>query len=126
MPRLSIRGIQEAQRANVRWVAAMRPSGRFGKAIQFATSQAHRYAVSITHVRTGALRASQRMKVNSLKGQIYLDQSARNPISRELTSKYGPVEHARGGTHAFYARTELEAGQRIARAAAAGMMAGVP
>ncbi len=126
MPRLSIRGIQEAQRANVRWVAALRPSGRFGRAIQFATIQAHRYAVSITHVQTGSLRASHRMHVSSLRGEIFIDPAAINPRSRLLTSKYGPVEHGRGGSHAFYARTEIEAGDRISRAAAAGMMAGVP
>ncbi len=112
---MTIKGIQEAQRWNLRAIAALRPSGALGRAIQWGTAAGHRYAVSITHVITGALRASHRMSVSSTQGRIFLDPSARNPRSRQRTAVYGPVEERRGGEHAFYRRTVTEAGPRIAR-----------
>ena len=112
---MTIRGIQEAQRWNVRAIAALRPSGALGWAIVWGTAAAHRYAVSITHVDTGALRASQRMAVSGAQGRIYLDASARNPRTGQRTAAYGPVEEARGGSHAFYRRTVAEAGDAIAK-----------
>lgn len=84
-----------------------------GRAIQWGTAAAHRYAVSITHVLTGSLRASHRMAVSGLQGRISLDPRARNPRSRQRTAVYGPVEEARGGEHAFYRRTVAEAGRKI-------------
>jgi hypothetical protein len=116
----SIQGLQEAQRANARHIAAMKPSGAFGRVVQYATVSAHRYAVSITHVwryKGGGLRASHRMRVYGLRGEISIDPSAVNPRGQR-PSIYGPAEHARGGTHAFYARTEREYGQQAARAGA--------
>jgi len=111
---MTIKGIQEAQRWNARAIAALRPSGALGRAVQWGTAAAHRYAVSITHVDTGALRASHRMAVSGATGRIYLDKTARNPRTRQLTSVYGPIEEKRGGTHAFYRRTAVEAGRKIA------------
>jgi hypothetical protein len=122
---LTINGIQQAQQGNNKVIAALKPGSAFGRAVQYATSEAHRYAVSITHVHTGALRASHRMSVQGLHGSIYLDPSARNPRSNALTSVYGPVEEARGGSHAFYKRTQDEAGPRIAEAAIAGFVRGI-
>lgn len=113
----SISGLQETQRANLRHVTAMKPHGAFGRVIQLTTSAAHRYAVTITHVDTGALRASHRMMISGLRGEIYLDKSAANPRGGR-TSIYGPIEHARGGAHAFYARTESEYGLKAATSGA--------
>jgi hypothetical protein len=110
---MTIKGIQEAQRWNVRAIAALRTGGALGRAIQWGTAAAHRYAVSITHVDTGALRASHRMAVSGAQGKIYLDASARNPRSGQRTAVYGPAEEARGGEHAFYRRTVAEAGSKI-------------
>jgi hypothetical protein len=100
--KLTITGIQEAQAANNRAIAALRPDGAFGRAVQYGTAAAHRYAVAVTHVDTGTLRASHRMEVNGLRGRVYIDPSATNPRSGGRAAVYGPYEHDRGGEHAFY------------------------
>jgi|DewCreStandDraft_4_1066084.scaffolds.fasta_scaffold97844_3 hypothetical protein len=120
----SIQGLQEAQHANLRRINAMKPGGALGRAVQYTTVSAHRYAVSITHVwryKGGGLRASHRMKVSGLRGEIYIDPTAVNPRGQK-PSVYGPAEHARGGTHAFYARTQREYGLSSARAGAYGLV----
>lgn len=125
---VKIWGIQEAQRDNEKRIANLRPAGSFGRAIQYATIQAHRYAASITHVDTGGLRAAHRMSATGLRGMIYIDPDA-SYISRsgkrKKPSQYGPIEHERGGKHAFYARTYAEAGTHITRAAGEGVIAGL-
>jgi hypothetical protein len=72
--------------------------------------------VSITHVWIvlgGGLRAAHRMQREGLAlWRIYLDPLAVNPRGQR-PAVYGPVEHARGGEHAFYERVELERGQDI-------------
>lgn len=114
--RMTITGIQEAQAENNRVIASLQPSGALGRAVQYGTAAAHRAAVGMTHVDTGALRASHRMEVTGLRGRVYIDPSARNPRSRQRTETYGPYEHERGGTHAFYQRTIDEQGQSIEQA----------
>ena len=128
MVEVTIRGIQEAQRANERIIAAMRPRGAFGRAIQVATSRVHRYAIAVSHVDTGAMRASHRMRLQlaQLMGIVSLDQSARNPRSGVPTHVYGYYEHERGGSHAFYARTVQEAGPRIVADAGHMIRRGLP
>ena len=101
----TIEGIQRLQSNNVARIASLRPSGALGQAIQWGTMIAHRYAVVITHVDTGALRAAHRMRVMGAEGRVYIDPAARNPRSGELPMVYGEIEHARGGSHAFYQRT---------------------
>lgn len=120
--RITIRGIQEAQKANARYIANLNPGGALGRAVQYATIETHRYATSLTHVKTGALRASHRMQTYGLRGRIYLDPTAQNPKTRERTAMYGPIENARGGSHAFYERTRDEGGPKIQRAALAGFL----
>lgn len=112
--KLSIRGIQEAQAKNIQRMAALRPSGPFGQLIHGALTTLHRLMTAITHVRTGALRASERMDFEGLRGRIFLDPGARNPDSGVLTSEYGPIENARGGEHAFFDRTVDMAPQAVA------------
>lgn len=115
--RFSIRGVQEAQRENLKMVRAVSPSGGLGRAIQYLAEAAHRFAVSVTHVDTGALRASHRLQYQGAsRWLLYLDPNAANPRSGARTSVYGPVEHARGGEHAFYDRT-LDAGPDLANRA---------
>lgn len=111
--KLSITGIQEAQAANNRAIAALKPSGAFGRAIQYGTLSAHRYAVGLTHVDTGALKSSHRMEVQGLRGRVYIDPGAVNPRSNRRTAIYGEYEHERGGEHAFYERVVNEYGQQI-------------
>lgn len=112
---VTITGVQEAQAANLRRIAALKPGGAFGQAIQYAAATLHRYAVGITHVDTGTLRASHRIRMESggLRAVIYIDAGAVNPRSGQRASVYGPHEHARGGSHAFYARTVSEAGPAV-------------
>lgn len=113
---LGISGIQQAQQANLKMIASLKPNGSLARAIKYGTIQAERYAVSITHVDTGGLRASHRIKFRSYpaEGTIYLDPAARNPRRRNAKpSTYGFYEHNRGGSHAFYERTADEAGPSI-------------
>src|SRR5574341_1622852 len=117
--RATITGIQEAQAANLRLIAAARPEGGLGRAVQYAATAVHRYAVMITHVITGALRASHRIRLaGAARAEIYLDPTATNPRTGERTAEYGPAEHARGGSHAFYERPVSEQGDEIAARAA--------
>lgn len=114
--KLTITGIQEAQAKNNRVIASLRPDGALGRAVQYGTTAAHRYAVGVTHVDTGSLHASHRMEITGLRGRVYIDPSARNPRSRQRTETYGPYEHERGGEHAFYQRTINEQGPSIEQA----------
>lgn len=120
----SITGIQEAQAANAQAIAAASPHGGLGRAVRGATVEAHRYAVSITHVGRywrgrrwiggGSLRASHRMKVSDAEGRIFIDPTTVNPVTRQRPSVYGKYEHRRGYPHNFYERTVNERGQTIA------------
>lgn len=111
--KLTITGIQEAQAANNRLIARMQPRGALERAVLYGTTAAHRGAAVITHVDTVALRASHRMEVSGKRGRVYIDPGAMNPRSGVRTAIYGPVEHARGGGHAFYRRVVDEEGPRI-------------
>jgi hypothetical protein len=115
---LSITGLQEAQQANLRLIAAMKPGGRLAGAVQYGAIEAHRYATAITHVwiyRGGALKASHRIKWNGgLEATVSIDESAVNPRGQR-PAIYGPYEHRRGGEHAFYQRTVDERGATISK-----------
>jgi hypothetical protein len=123
---LTITGIQEVQRANLQAIAALRPQGAFGRAIIYAATAAHRYAVAITHVDTGSLRASHRVEVKGTRGRIYIDPNSVNPRSRTRPVVYGVYEHQRGGSHAFYQRVVDERGSDIADGALRELMRGLP
>lgn len=129
MDDLSIQGLQEAQRDNLRMIRSLQPDGSMGQAVQVATVDMQRYAVSVTHVDSGALRASHRIDYSNsydeARANIFIDPSARNPRSRALTSVYGPVEEARGGSHAFYERTMDEEGDRALDLAANVLIRGL-
>jgi len=125
---ITIRGIQEAQRANLKAIAALSPDGSFGEAIRYGTLAAHRYSVAITHVITGALRASHRVaiKQRGLRGVISIDPSSVRPKSKARPFIYGPYEHARGGSHAFYERVVRERGAEIGTQMIAIVRRGLP
>lgn len=108
--KFDIRDIQKAQALNNQAIAALKPQGAFGQAVKYITVGLHRHAVQITHVITGALRGSHRMSVSGTRGTISIDPSSVRPGGAKPYT-YGPVEHARGGSHAFYDRTVAEAGQ---------------
>ena len=121
----TITGIQEAQRANLEAIAAVRPGGAFGRAVVYATTAAHRYAVAITHVDSGTLRASHRVEVSGLRGRIYIDPGSFKPRTDQKPVEYGPYEHQRGGSHAFYQRVVDEKGQEIGQRAMAMIVGGL-
>ena len=110
---ISIKGLQELQAKNLKRIAALRPSGPLGQAIKDATLGAHRYAVSVTHVLTGSLRASHRAEIKGTRGRIYIDPSAHNPRGKTKPVEYGYYENRRGGSHAFYDRTVEEYGAEV-------------
>lgn len=109
----TIEGLQELQRANEAMIAELQPSGALGRAVKYATTEGHRYAIQITHVDTGTLKAAHRMEVSNVQGRIFIDPSATNPRSGQPVGRYGPIEHDRGGEHAFYQRTIDEQGDQI-------------
>lgn len=113
---VQIYGIQRAQAGILRAANAARVDGGLRSAVKGATVTAHRYAVSITHVDTGALKNAHAIDVRGDRGQIYISPSARRSDGRH-PAQYGPHEHARGGSHAFYERTVREAGRMIGDAA---------
>ena len=119
-PDITIAGIQEAQQGNLELIASLEPRGGLGRAVQYATIEAERYSVAVTHVKTGALRASHRIDLNGLRGRVYVDPSSINPRTGERPADYARDEMKRGGSHAFYERTYNEAGRKIAEAAANG------
>jgi len=120
---LTLKGIQEAQRWNLRAINAMSPSGAFGSGVRTVMVALHRYAVTITHVwrvKGGGLRASHRMQYDDgrLRGRIYIDDSSVNPRGGRPAA-YGPIEEARGGSHQFYGRTVREEAPRVGSRVAA-------
>ncbi len=105
----SIKGIQQAQEWNLRSIAALKPGGAVGRAVQYAVVDLQRYAVMITHIITGTLRASHRIMFSEglgfFLGRIFIDPASINPRTRNRPADYGETEENRGGEHAFYQRT---------------------
>ena len=97
-----------------RAIAAVLPTGELGRAIQFATPEVREYAASVTHRVTGALANAHTWKYIARipMGEVFISPSAQGAGSSR-PSKYGIVEHARGGDHAFYDKTVRERGQAI-------------
>jgi hypothetical protein len=112
-PQLSIQGVQEVMARNNRRIATMETGGAAEDAVRDAIIALHRHVVQIIHVDTGTLRASQRMEVDGLEGMVFIDPSARNPRGKTRPVEYGVYEHARGGEHAFYDRTQSEIGEQV-------------
>lgn len=100
-----IDGWNEAQLANQRLVAAVKPTGYLGRGVKAMTLEAQRQAINVTHVDTSALKHSHRVQFKNTKsdavGVVYVG-AVTNPKTGETTSNYGIIEHQRGGEHAFY------------------------
>ncbi len=93
-----------------------------GRGVMVGLSDLWHYAVDITHVDTGALRSSHRVTMDRVTsreavGRLHLVH-VRNPDSGKSTLLYGPIEHDRGGSHAFYERTWRERGEAAVERAA--------
>jgi hypothetical protein len=126
MLKYSIEGLQQAQAAVLQAANAAKPRNALGKAVKDATTRLHRYAVGVTHVDTGSLRASHHIRVTGTRGEVYIDPGAVNPRSGERPVKYGVYEHKRGGSHAFYRRTVDEHGDAALQAAGQAVMRALP
>lgn len=113
-PIMNIQEIQEAQAHFNRIMASLEPRSAYGEAIKVAGLGAVHYAEKITHVDTGALKASHRfeMYADESGGTVFIDPGAVRKDGK-VPSVYGPYEEARGGSHAFYERTVNEAGERL-------------
>lgn len=98
--KIDIKGMQEAQAAVLKVIAALKPTGAVGKATQVMTIRAFRWVIIQTHVATGALKASRRMEVQELKGIIFT-ASGRNKYGHNPRG-YDVPEQARGGSHQTY------------------------
>lgn len=101
MAKITIEGLQQAQAAMSKVIAALEPRGAVGIATQEMTIRAFRWVVTQTHVDTGTLRASRRMEVHELKGIIYT-VSGINPKTGKSARAYDVPEQARGGSHQTY------------------------
>jgi hypothetical protein len=124
---MSIRGLQQAQAANLKLIAAVKPQGGLGRAARYAAVEAERYAISITHVDTGTLRASHRIDQDGpARFIIHPDPAAKNWRSGSRAAVYGEVENARGGEHAFYERTVSERGSDIGARAVRYLISELP
>lgn len=112
--KVDIQGIEAARRSMEQAVKAMKPNSAFGKALKATTQHAYMYARQITHIDTGALRASHRMQFFGKYAEIYPDPLAVRGDGG-MPAEYGIYEHNRGGDHAFYARTVAEDGDAAAQ-----------
>lgn len=124
--RYSIEGLQRTQAAVLKAANAAKPRGALGTAVQQATTSLHRYAVGVTHVDTGSLRASHHVRVARTRGEVYINPSAVNPRSGNRPAEYGYYEHRRGGSHSFYERTVREHGQAALNAAGQAVRRALP
>lgn len=111
--RLTILGLEEAQAVNRRRLAALQPDGALGRAVRTTVEELQVYSKGITHRDTTALQAAHLGEVHGLSGRVHINPSAINPRGRRPVD-YGPYEHARGGSHAFYDRTVRERGPSLA------------
>ena len=105
---LRIEGLQQAQANNRNRILAIQPGGVVDEEIKRLVIGSNRYAMYVTHVDTGALRASHRMYLRPMEGEVSVSMDTYNPRSGRAVHVYAEFEHARGGSHAFYARTVAE------------------
>ena len=119
---LSIQGLQEAQERNLRRIAALRPEGVRGAAVQMGATRFHRALTQNTPWDTGALRASRRITFNSSvpRAQVFTSGNAYNPRSSTPPAEYDVYLHAqgfksglRGGIRASFPYTMQQQGPQI-------------
>lgn len=80
------------------------PQGGLEETVTLVAGMLHRYSAGIVHVDTGRLKNSLFWNVEHRSGSV-MGHVATNV-------EYAPAEEARGGTHAFFARTRREEGPR--------------
>ncbi len=109
----TINSIHRAQAKNLRCIAELKPSGRFGRVIRDIAIRLHRRAVAVTPEESGALAAAHRIDYQEDQGRalarIFIASDAVNPKGFR-PAYYGPIQHTRGGAHAFYDRALQDEG----------------
>ena len=115
--KIIIRGLDEAQRANVRHLNSLKMNGALGEAVRRMETEAIFASRDLTHVWTGTLRASHigdrpYQESDFVRGVVHIAPN-QNPIHGIPANIYGVTEHTRGFTHAFYERVANERGQAI-------------
>lgn len=114
----TVEGYAELQAALDKLTAAVKPSGALGKAVQRTTKRLYDHALLITHVDTGTLQTAHRWQYledgEGPRGVVFVEGGLVNPKSHQPVARYAGIEEARGGDHAFYARTIAEVGDDAA------------
>ena len=141
MIQFRLRGLERLQAANRKLLDGINPKLGLYEGVKTATQLLHNYAINITHVQTGTLKRSHVVDfaaggaqtfrfgfpiVNKAIGRIYISSAARNPVTGKMPVDYGPMEHRKGGTHAFYKRTVDEHGKFAAGVAIRQIKSGLP
>lgn len=104
MIELEIQGLEQAQARLGRLLEDVGPQGLEGIMAK-ATLRAHRYASIVVHVDTGRLKNSLFPRTHRRGNEVY------GVVGTNVV--YAPVEHGRGGEHAFFQRTINEDGPGI-------------
>ena len=97
-------GMEEVKRALDEAARIAQRGGALEKSAAFAARRAYYYVRSITHVDTGALKASHVIEQHGLRAYVYPSPAIINPRSRQRVTDYAFYENRRGGSHAFYTR----------------------
>lgn len=125
-----IQGQRELQAALDKIEAAVKPSGALGQAVQVVTRHAWTLAQDASHVWTGALQASHRWSFAEVgadaRGLVTVGEGVVNPRTHEDVREYAPIEHARGGSHAFYARVVEDYGDDLLGLGATALLDALP
>lgn len=122
----NIKGLQEAQAACLQLLAAMQPSGALGRAVQLGLATASRLAITGTPTDTGSWRASHRVALQGLRGEVFVDPSARNSKNNALVRIYSAaLARRKGGRYDVY-RTVYQQQGTIAQAAARYVLEELP
>jgi hypothetical protein len=102
---IEIKQLAETQARLKRLLEDVSARGGLRGAFAKATLRALRYVIAITHVLSGRLKNSHFPRVGVQGNQVY------GSVSTNVA--YASIEHARGGSHAFYERTVKEEGDAI-------------
>ncbi len=122
----NISGLQEAQAACLKLLAAMQPSGGLGKAVNYGLAAASRLAIAGTPTDTGSWRASHRVAQQGLRGELFIDPSARNSRNNALVQVYAAANARRkGGRYDVY-KTVYQQQTTIAQEAARFVLEELP
>ncbi len=134
-------GLERLQAANRKLLDGINPKLGLYEGVKVATQILHNYAILITHVQTGTLARAHIVDyaaggvqtfrvgfpiVDKAIGRIYINPAARNPVTGKMPAEYGPLEHRKGGTHAFYRRTVDERGAYAGGVAIRRIESGLP